>query len=69
MDMSEALKVGDLVRVLEGTHDSYLPPSRTGLIVEVISDHPANPSFNGVYGVQFGREILRFHYMFLQKLS
>ena len=62
MDMNKALKVGDLVRVLEGTHDRYLPPSRTGLIVEVIGGHP-------VYGVQFGDEILRFHHMFLQKLS
>jgi hypothetical protein len=70
MDMKQtnshvSLQVGDLVRVLDGTHDAAMPQSRTGLIVEVTG----TSGKSWVYMVQFGTSILRFHGMFLEKVS
>ena len=60
------IKVGDLVRVVDGTHDPAMPAHRTGLIVEVIGTWS---STSWIYMVQFGTSILRFHGMFLEKVS
>jgi hypothetical protein len=68
-------KVGDLVRVRAGTHDSKLPVHRTGLIVRV--DHnPLNrsgglpPNINRYsYYVKFGNAVLYFHHMWLDAVS
>ena len=59
------IKVGDLVRVLDGTHDPAIPAHRTGLIVEI----GGGERLRWVYMVQFGTSILRFHVMFLEKVS
>jgi hypothetical protein len=56
--------VGDLVRVTEGTDDPRLPENRTGLIV---ASEPAGLA--DVYRVQFGTSILRFHALFLERVS
>jgi hypothetical protein len=64
---SELLQVGDLVRVRETTHDDALPPSRTGLIVEVVAPDPMVGT--GIYMVRFGSYNLKFHAMFLEKVS
>ena len=66
------LKVGDLVIVLEGTHDARLPPSRTGLIVEAVREKAWNEDrFNiGMFKVMMTNgELLKFHEMFLQKVE
>ena len=67
----QPFEAGDLVRVIEGTHDPAMPAHRTGLVVEVITvatspnaDWPA-----AVYMVRFGTSILKFHSMFLEKVS
>ena len=62
---NEPLRAGDLVRVKEGTHAPDLPESRTGLIVEVIR----TSGINGIYMVKFGTSILRFHQMFLERIT
>ena len=73
MDMKQtnsyaSFQVGDLVRVLEGTHDSAMPRSRTGLIVEVVASTDRLSTTGQVYMVQFGASILKFHPMFLEKV-
>ena len=66
------LQVGDLVRVIETTHDDDMPSSRTGLIVEAIgperTSHPTAPSTQ-IFMVRFGALDLKFHAMFLEKIS
>ena len=62
---NEPLRAGDLVRVKEGTAAPDLPESRTGLIVEVV----ATSGINGIYMVKFGTSILRFHQMFLERIT
>lgn len=64
--------MGDLVRVIEGTHDHAMPRSRTGLVVEVVESavgHAAGPPPTSLYVVQFGASTLRFHPMWLEKIS
>jgi hypothetical protein len=65
------LEVGDLVRVLDGTHDPAMPAHRTGLVMEVvISEAEGARDLRGpLYRVQFGASILKFHPMFLEKIS
>jgi hypothetical protein len=66
------LKVGDLVVVLDGTHDARLPPSRTGLIVEAICEKAWNEDkFSiGIFRVMMTNgELLKFHEMFLRKVE
>ena len=58
-------QVGDLVRIRPGTSDPKLPAGRTGIIVVVVRDLYAS----NVYDVQFGTSILRFHPMWLEKIS
>jgi hypothetical protein len=61
------LAVGDLVRVIEGTDDPKLPTSRTGLIVEVVQE--ATVVGTGIYMVRFSTYNLKFHSMFLERIS
>ena len=61
------LAVGDLVRVSDRTHDPKLPDSRTGLIVEVVQE--ATLIGTGIYIVRFGAYNLKFHSMFLERIS
>jgi hypothetical protein len=63
--INELLQPGDLVRVKEGTHAPQMPESRTGLIVEVVG----TSGINGIYMVKFGTSILRFHGMFLERIT
>ena len=66
------LKIGDLVRVTEDTHDARMPPSRTGLIVETIIEKAWNDekAHVGVYMVYMTNgERLKFHEMFWEKVE
>ena len=66
---SKPFRVGDLVKVLEGTHDPSLPKSRTGLVVEVLTGRAPLTSKSGtVYMVRFGTSVLKFHPMWLVKV-
>ena len=68
-------KVGDLVRVRSGTHDSKLPDHRTGLVVRV--EHTPRSRSGGhppaidrySYHVKFGDRYLWFHHMWLDAVS
>ena len=62
-------QVGDLVRVRDGTHDPAMAQSRTGLIVEVVALTGRYAAPGHAYMVQFGASILKFHPMFLEKVS
>ena len=64
-------EVGDLVRVIEGTHDPALPSHRVGLVVEVQIPGNRKVSVDGgnIYMVQFGTSILRFHEMWLDRVE
>ena len=61
------LAVGDLVKVCGTTHDPNLPDSRTGLIIEVMQE--ATVVGTGIYIVRFGTYNLKFHSMFLERIS
>jgi hypothetical protein len=61
-------RVGDLVRVLDGTHDPALPSHRTGLVVEVL-ETTSHSVGNNIYNVQFGASILKFHPMWLEAVN
>ena len=71
-DASARFAVGDLVRVLSGTHDPALPAHRTGLVIEIIDSAP--PIGGGrndrgrAYTVQFGTATLKFHPMWLEHI-
>jgi len=67
--INEPLRAGDLVRVKEGTDAPGMPESRTGLIVEVVTHPSETAPRSGIYMVQFGTSILRFHQMFLERIS
>ncbi len=56
-------KLGDLVRIKAGTHQSGIPWHRIGLIVEV---HETSKSYTKIYSVLLNEETLRFHEMFLE---
>ena len=63
-------EIGDLVRIKEGTHQDGMPESRVGLIIGV--KYPfliSERTHSQVYEVQMGRSVLRFHQMFVEKLS
>jgi len=67
---SKPFEVGDLVRVLEGTHDPMLPESRMGLVVEVVrSERQQSSRHKDLYNVQFGTKILCFHPMWLEHVT
>ena len=61
-------KIGDLVRIREGTHQDDMPESRVGLIIGV-SPARSDADRHSIYEVQMGDLILKFHQMFLEKLS
>ena len=70
--MKRKLNIGDLVRVTEDTHDSRMPPSRTGLIVSQVCEEAWNDEKVpvGVFNVWMTNgETLRFHEMFLVKVE
>jgi hypothetical protein len=68
---NKLLRVGDLVKILDGTHDPNMPAHRTGLIVEVVesADQHHAPLPNVLYRIQFGPSILKFHPMWVEKIS
>ena len=59
------MKVGDLVRVKDNTHDAGIPSHRMGLIIE---HSLASGNYTEAYTVAFlGTNMqLRFHEMFLE---
>jgi len=61
-------KVGDLVRIKEGTHQDDMPDSRVGLIIGVAHAR-SDAERHSIYEVQMGDLILKFHQMFLEKLN
>ena len=63
-----SFEIGDLVRIKEGTHQDDMPESRVGLIIGVAHAR-SDAERHSVYEVQMGELILKFHQMFLQKLS
>ena len=66
---NEPFRAGDLVRVKEGTSTPDMPESRTGLIVEVVTHPSERAPRSGIYMVKFGTSILRFHQMFLERIT
>ena len=63
-----SFEIGDLVRIKEGTHQDDMPESRVGLIVGVAHAR-SDAERHTIYEVQMGELILKFHQMFLEKLS
>ena len=66
-------EIGDLVRVMHGTHDPALPAHRTGLVIEVIDSAPpiggGSNDRGRSYTVQFGAATLKFHPMWLEHIT
>ena len=66
-------KVGDLVRIKDGTHDEKLPDSRMGLIIEEVKDQMGprrdpHIKFTSIYKLWITNgQTLNFHEMFLEK--
>ena len=60
-------KIGDLVRIKEGTHSPGMNSSRVGIVVEL---RPTGIVKRGrsqyLYMVRFGEAILQFHPMWLE---
>ena len=63
-----SFEIGDLVRIKEGTHQDDMPDSRVGLIVGVAHAR-SDAERNTIYEVQMGQLILKFHQMFLERIS
>ena len=65
-------KVGDFVRVKENTHDKQMPESRHGLIVERHTPryYVKHTGYTDIWAILMTNgNILRFHEMFLEKVS
>ena len=65
-------KVGDFVRVKENTHDKQMPENRHGLIVErhTPRDYVKHTGYTDIWAILMTNgNILRFHEMFLEKVS
>ena len=65
---------GDFVRVSKKTHDSRMPASRMGHIVEeyktIVHYTDKKPEPTGIWRVfMTNGEVLRFHEMFLEKVD
>jgi len=64
--------IGDLVEVLDGTHQQELPDNRTGIIIQQndgLYDMPEEGVGINVWYVHFTNGcILKFHEMFLRKI-
>ena len=73
--MHPEIKIGDLVRVKDGTHDPRMPDGRVGLVAKRIftkkttaSGYPMKATL--VFEVLFTNgECLNFHKMWLEKVS
>ena len=62
-------KVGDLVRIKEGTHAAGMSESRIGLIVELWSTGIVKKGKSQyLYMVRFGESVLQFHPMWLERV-
>ncbi len=60
-------KVGDLVRIKEGTHSPGMTESRIGLVVELRSTGiKRRGKSQYLYMVRFGEAVLQFHPMWLE---
>ena len=60
-------KVGDLVRIKEGTHSPGMSASRIGLVVELRSTGiKRRGKSQYLYMVRFGEAVLQFHPMWLE---
>ena len=72
--MKRKLRVGDMVRVKESTHDKQMPENRCGLIV---SDgqppsrlHERSEAYTSIWRVLMTNGVtLKFHEMFLEQVS
>ena len=72
--MKMIFEIGDFVRVSQTTHDSRMPASRMGHIVEeyktIIHYTDKKPEPTGIWKVfMTNGEVLRFHEMFLEKVD
>ena len=72
--MKMMFEIGDFVRVSQTTHDSRMPASRMGHIVEeyktIIHYTDKKPEPTGIWKVfMTNGEVLRFHEMFLEKVD
>ena len=65
--MTRTFKVGDFIRIKEGTHDPYMPESRCGVLIEKLLTVESTRGAKYVWNVFMtnGAE-LRFHEMFLE---
>ena len=71
-DKRKYFKVGDLVRVREGTHDERMPDSRTGLIIETAQEKMWDSQYppDGIYKLWMTIGVtLKFHEMFLEPVA
>ena len=60
-------KVGDLVRIKQGTHAAGMSESRIGLVVELRSTGIVRKGRSQyLYMVRFGEAVLQFHPMWLE---
>ena len=60
-------KVGDLVRIKQGTHAAGMSASRIGLVVELRSTGIVRKGRSQyLYMVRFGEAVLQFHPMWLE---
>jgi hypothetical protein len=64
-NQNKPFELGELVRIIEGTHDPAMPDHRTGLIVEVVAGPGGDEE---VYLVQFGTHTLKFHPCWMEKI-
>lgn len=65
-------KVGDLVRIKDSTSDKKIPENRHGLIVECHAprDYAKHMGYTDIWNILMTNgNILRFHEMFLEKVS
>ena len=61
-------KVGDLIKIKDGTHQAGLPVHRTGMVIEI---GETSKSYTKAYTIVFlGTEVrLKFHEMFIEHLT
>mgnify|MGYP007063538462 CR=1 FL=1 len=65
-------KIGDLVRVKEGTDDVAMPNSRMGLIIEEVlpPSQPNRTGFTSIWRIWMtDGSTLKFHEMFLEHVK
>tara|TARA_Y100000593_G_scaffold63779_1_gene117806 strand:+ start:852 stop:1070 length:219 start_codon:yes stop_codon:yes gene_type:complete len=65
MTRFEEVKVGDLVKISDGTEDARLPPARTGIAIENILNESGRETY--MWNIQFTNgNTLKFHEMFIE---